>query len=123
MIATVCCCSSCSAATSDNIPTIPPTEFAKQAMADTTAVIIDVRTPEEFAAGHLADARLMDVKDTENFDKTIDSLPKDKTYYVYCRSGRRSMTAAEKMKKLGLKVVDMTGGIIAWQKENLPVVK
>ena len=86
-------------------------------------MIIDVRTPEEFASGHIKDARLIDFKNTETFEKDIARLPKDKTYYVYCRSGRRSMMAAERMKRLGLKTIDMSGGIIAWEKDELPVVR
>lgn len=116
-------CSSCAAGSADDIPSLPPAEFAKQAVADTSAVIIDVRTPEEFASGHLKDARLIDFKDTATFEKDIARLPKDKTYYVYCRSGRRSMMAAERMKRLGLKTIDMSGGIIAWEKDDLPVVR
>lgn len=126
LMTVVSCCQACNAGTleaSDSIPTIPPVEFAQQTVADTTAVIIDVRTPEEYAAGHIDNATLIDVKNTENFDMTIALLPSDKTYYVYCRSGRRSMSAAEKMKKAGLNVIDMTGGIIAWEKADLPVVK
>ncbi len=116
-------CSSCAAGSVDDIQSLPPAEFAKQAVADTSAVIIDVRTPEEFASGHIKDARLIDFKNTETFEKDIARLPKDKTYYVYCRSGRRSMMAAERMKRLGLKTIDMSGGIIAWEKDELPVVR
>jgi len=115
--------SSCNAHTQNDIPSVLPEQFAKEMKSDTTAVILDVRTPEEYSQGHLQDARLIDFKDSSNFDKAISELPKDKTYYVYCRSGRRSMSAAEKMKELGLRVVDMAGGIIAWEKDGLPVVK
>ncbi|MBO7180215.1 MAG: rhodanese-like domain-containing protein, partial [Bacteroidales bacterium] len=56
-------------------------------------------------------------------DKGLQGLDKSKTYYLYCRSGRRSNQAANRMLKEGFKVFDMKGGIIEWQKAGLPIVK
>lgn len=90
---------SCSA--EDGIVVLSPKEFISQAKADTTAVILDVRTPAEYAEGHLEGAKQLDYLDAEAFDAGVKSLDKANTYYVYCRSGRRSHGACEKMKAQG----------------------
>ena len=51
----------------------------------------------------------------------MKELPKDKTVFVYCRSGRRSMSAAEILAAEGYKVVNLEDGIIGWQRAGLPV--
>ncbi len=85
--------------------------------------VIDVRTPQEYAEGHIKGAQNIDIYNPE-FDKLIGQLPKDKTYCVYCRSGRRSMMAAQKMAQMGFKkVYNLQGGIIAWQQSGNPVEK
>lgn len=112
---------SCSA--EDGIVGLSPKEFISQAKADTTAVILDVRTPAEYAEGHLEGAKQLDYLDAEAFDAGVKSLDKANTYYVYCRSGRRSHGACEKMKAQGFKVFDMEGGYLNWTKQGLPVVK
>lgn len=84
------------------------------------AVVIDVRKPSEYAEGHLKNAQLLDFLDEPAFDEGIKKLDKTKHYYIYCRSGRRSHNAAEKMQKLGLTVYDMRGGILSWNRQGLP---
>ena len=106
----------------DTIPLLTPDEYERAVAADTTAVVIDVRKADEFAEGHVMNARLLDVLDTADFDAGIRHLDKSNTYYVYCRSGRRSHNAALKMHEQGLKVVDMKGGILAWKAAGKPVV-
>ena len=90
-----------------------PDEFEKAYLTDGT-VTIDVRTADEFAAGHLYHAINIDwQKDgfmdeiTKNFNKTI-------TLAIYCRSGRRSAAAAQALSDAGYKVLNMTGGYTAW---------
>ena len=102
---------------------LSPKKIISQAKADTTAVILDVRTPAEYAEGHLEGAKQLDYLDAEAFDAGVKSLDKANTYYVYCRSGRRSHGACEKMKAQGFKVFDMEGGYLNWTKQGLPVVK
>lgn len=86
-------------------------------------ILIDVRTPEEFNAGHLPGAKLINVKD-DDFAKKIDSLDRDKAYYVYCRSGSRSSRAQEIMLKKGFeKVCNAEGGILKMQAENMVLIK
>ena len=96
---------------------LSPEEYAKALGEDSTAFLIDVRTPEEYAEGHIEGAILMNVMDEEKFACGIDSLSSEYTYYIYCRSGRRSQKASNLMTERGLKVVDLQGGYNAW-KEN-----
>lgn len=110
-------------AQSDSIDTLAPQAFIKQAKADTTAIILDVRTPEEYKEEHLAGAQQLDFLNSEAFDAGIKLLDKSHTYYVYCRSGKRSHNACIKMKKQGFKVFDMEGGILNWKKLGMPTTK
>lgn len=110
-------------AQSDCIDTLAPQAFIKQAKADTTAIILDVRTPGEYKEEHLAGAQQLDFLNTSVFDAGIKQLDNTHTYYVYCRSGKRSHNACIKMKKQGLKVFDMEGGILNWKKLGMPTTK
>lgn len=110
-------------AQSDSIDTLAPQAFIKQAKADTTAIILDVRTPGEYKEEHLAGARQLDFLNTSVFDAGIKLLDKSHTYYVYCRSGKRSHNACIKMKKQGFKVFDMEGGILNWKRLGMPTTK
>lgn len=85
------------------------------------AVLIDVRTPQEFAAGHLAGAININISDP-NFDSKIAQLDHSKACYVYCRSGGRSAAASRRLVAAYKEVIDMRGGIIAWQGAGLTLV-
>ncbi len=65
-------------------------------------ILLDVRTPEEFAAGHVPGAINVDVKNA-NFEQEIQQLDPKKNYYIYCKSGVRAKSATEKMQKKGFK--------------------
>lgn len=110
-------------AQSDGISILTPQVFIEQAKADTTGIILDVRTPGEYKEEHLAGAQQLDFLNTEAFDAGIKQLDKSHTYYVYCRSGKRSHHACMKMQKLGFKVFDMEGGILNWKKLGMPTTK
>lgn len=85
-------------------------------------VVLDVRTPGEFAAGHIENAINIDVEGM-TFDSEIAKLDKNVEYALYCHSGRRSAIAAEKMTKAGFnKVANLEGGIISWQSAGYPLV-
>jgi len=101
---------------------LSPNEFNSRIHATTQIQLIDVRTAEEFAEGHLEGAVNMDYND-DSFNEQVSALTKTMAVYVYCRSGRRSAAAADQMKELGfLEVHDMDGGILAWREGSLPVV-
>ena len=73
-------------------------------------VVIDVRTPAEYAAGHIAGAQNIDVE-AADFAAKISTLDKEAPYLLYCRSGRRSAIAAEEMAKAGFTDVVDGGGM------------
>ena len=80
--------------------------------------IIDVRTPEEFQEGHIVGALNINVK-SEEFVAEIENLPKLDTLLVYCRSGRRSLYAAQVMVSFGfIKIYDLQGGFLNWELEE-----
>lgn len=107
-------------AQSDGIHILAPKDFIEQAKADTTSIILDVRTPGEYQEEHVAGAQHLDFLNSEAFDEGIKRLDKSHTYYVYCRSGKRSHHACIKMQKQGFKVFDMEGGILNWKKLGMP---
>lgn len=95
--------------------------FAK-VIEDPAIVIIDVRTPQEFAQGYIAGSLNIDVANA-NFVSEVAKLDKTKTYAVYCRSGNRSTVATAEMEKLGFtSLYNMTGGAIDWVQAGLPLV-
>ncbi len=83
--------------------------------------VIDVRTPEEFAAGHLEGAVNLDLEGGQ-FSALIEDLPKNEAYLVYCHTGRRSAIAADTMVEAGFTNVRDMGGIADWEAAGLPVV-
>ena len=105
------------------VEVLEPQAFIERVKADTSAIILDVRQPEEFAEGHLAQAINLDWLNQTVFINSLAKLNKQKTYYVYCRSGRRSQAAAGKLKAEGFQVVDLKGGYLHWVELGLPIVK
>ncbi len=101
---------------------LDPQEFQTAVKNDSDAVILDVRTPEEYADGHLTDAVNIDFLNRSVFNKALETLDTQQHYYIYCRSGRRSADAAKEMTAKGFKVTDMKGGYLAWEKDSLPIV-
>jgi rhodanese-related sulfurtransferase len=88
------------------------------------ARILDVRTQEEFATGHLAKAVLIPWPDEDFATRAAKELDPAKPLLVYCRSGRRSAEAAAALVKLGFADVrNVEGGILAWEKAGQPIVK
>jgi phage shock protein E len=85
-------------------------------------VIIDVRTPAEFAEGHLPSALNIDFQ-SGNFEQEIESLDKTVTYAVYCRSGNRSSQATAIMAKAGFtNIYDLQGGVADLQAAGAQIV-
>lgn len=92
------------------------------ALVNEHAVLIDVRTPDEFAQGHIQGAMNINVEGSD-FDSQIANLDKTKTYAVYCHSGRRSGIATKAMETAGfVHMYDLEGGISAWQSAGGEVV-
>ena len=77
-------------------------------------VVLDVRTPEEFAAGTLPGAILIDIN-SPSFTDEVDALDRELPYLVYCRSGNRSASAVRIMEDLGFdEIYELDNGIQAW---------
>jgi len=93
---------------------VDPTDAAH--LLGNGAVLIDVREPDEWAAGHAPDARHLPLGDLR-----ATALPADRTLITVCRSGKRSSVAAEKLRAAGLSVRNLTGGMQAWAAAGLPV--
>jgi rhodanese-related sulfurtransferase len=86
-------------------------------------IIIDVRTPAEYAGGHLVKAVNIDYN-ASDFKDRVNLLDKNRTYLVYCQTANRSSSAVKVMAEVGFKdIYHMTGGIVEWQAEGLAVVK
>jgi phage shock protein E len=89
----------------------------------TNVVVLDVRTRQEYEAGHIKGSVLLDFN-AEDFEKEVAKLPKDKTYLVHCAAGGRSARACKKMTTLKFPhLFNLQGGFGAWEKEGKPVEK
>jgi rhodanese-related sulfurtransferase len=111
------CSSSASGVTNMNV-----SEFS-QKIKEAGVVTLDVRTPAEFAEGHIEGARLIDFQ-SGNFESEIAGLDKEATYAVYCRSGNRSGQAVAIMHDAGFhNVYNLEGGLIDWANEGLTLVQ
>ncbi|HET8829550.1 MAG TPA: rhodanese-like domain-containing protein [Pelobium sp.] len=97
--------------------------FSDSLQTQQKPLLLDVRTPEEFGEGHLKNAVNYDFKNAD-FKSRINVLDKNKTYYVYCRSGKRSSAATEEMRTLGFKTIyELDGGILKWMEEGKKIVR
>lgn len=102
---------------------LPPDQFSKKLTATANKILLDVRTPEEYAEGHLADAKLINYY-ADDFKSQLALLDKTKPVFVYCRSGKRSGASAELLIELGFKeVYDLQGGFMAWSENKYPFIK
>ncbi len=92
-------------------------------MDNSELLIVDVRTPEEYAEGHLAKAQNLNFYDND-FANQLEGLDKDKEYVVYCRVGGRSAKAVAKMQAAGFtNVHNLLGGINGWMEAGAAVVE
>ena len=83
--------------------------------------LVDVRTPEEYAEGHISGAKNINVFDSDFVDEAEKTLDKSKPVAVYCRSGKRSADAARELSDIGFNVANLEGGILVWKEEHKPI--
>lgn len=116
--------SSCSnGQTKEGFVSVKPKEFSEKLEKTPEANLIDVRTPEEFADGHLKNATNINWKG-DDFGKQVAELDKSKPVFVYCLSGGRSKAAANYLSKEGFtNIVEMDGGMMKWRAEKMPETK
>ncbi len=99
-----------------------PQQFEEQITKD-KGQLIDVRTPEEFNAGHIAGAVNINLHD-KDFNARMNKLDKDKTVYIYCKAGSRSAKAVQALNSNGFTaIVELDGGTDAWTKAGKPLSK
>ena len=109
---------SCVSSPKNQIPMneLSPTEWAALHSQTPEAVILDVRTEEEFDSGYIAGALNMDIRGGAEFIASIKALDTSKAYFVYCRSGARSGQACQLMGQMGFETVyNLEGGVLAWE--------
>ncbi|HXW81063.1 MAG TPA: rhodanese-like domain-containing protein, partial [Acidimicrobiales bacterium] len=101
----------------DELPQIPP--LAAKALIDAGALLLDVREPAEWQAGHAPEAWLVPMGQVS---QRRGELPSDRQIVVVCRSGGRSAAVTESLREWGLDAVNLEGGMLAWAAAGLPVV-
>ncbi|MBP7007092.1 MAG: rhodanese-like domain-containing protein [Candidatus Pacebacteria bacterium] len=95
------------------VQTVKSSEFINLLADNSNAILLDVRTPEEYDSGHIKGATNIDFRGAD-FVSEIQKLDKSKTYFVYCRSGNRSADAVQIMKENGINnIIELDGGIVS----------
>lgn len=112
-----------SCAQTEGVKQLTSVEASKMIEKDKKLVVLDVRTPEEFSAGHIKDAINIDIKQPDALSK-IDTLDHNATYLVHCRTNHRSKIAVDHMQQSGFKYIyQMSDGFNGWNLNGLPQVK
>jgi rhodanese-related sulfurtransferase len=109
--------------TERSVPQVVRVDASRAAtvLAGSNVVVLDIRTPDEFAAGHLAGATNIDFQGAD-FQVRLAQLDRDQTYLLHCASGRRSQSSLSTFSALGFKsIIHLDGGIQAWKSAGLPV--
>lgn len=106
----------------DNITVSEAYDLIQNNTKNENFIILDIWTPDEYESGHIENSIMIDYY-SDTFQDEIDELDKNKTYLIYCRTGRRTGLALDIMEELGFfEVYNMLGGITQWQVEGFPVV-
>ena len=117
MYATQASCCKCN----DSITSLSASEFEKKIKTGSMQ-LLDVRTPQEYDEAHIDKAININVQSDDFQNIAEKKLSKGSTILIYCRSGRRSMDAADILTKSGYKIINLKGGIIEWKDEGFPVI-
>lgn len=97
---------------------ISPAEYQSQFGVDADHILLDVRTPEEFASGHIPGAVNIAV---DQLPQRLSEVPQDRPVVVYCHSGNRSGQAAQILDRTGYAQIYDLGGIVTWAQQGFPV--
>ena len=117
------CCNSWKSSKSFNYNELPFSEFDKSLKSDSNYIIVDVRTPKEYRNGHMKNAVNVSYFGT-TFTDSIKKIDRSKTIYMYCQTQHRSPLASKEMKKLGfVKIIDLSGGFMKWENNQMPIEK
>lgn len=101
-------------------PVLDPINF-DSSISGKPVQLLDVRTRDEYAKGHLSNSMHADWNDKNEFARRTEFLDKSAPVYVYCLSGGRSHAAAEALRKNGYSVYELKGGLTAWRAASLPI--
>jgi rhodanese-related sulfurtransferase len=95
-----------------------------QQLIEQGAQVVDVRQPEEWLTGHIAQAELVPLDGMYLFGRAIAAYPKDRDLILVCEQGHRSFSAAEIALVAGhTRVYNLVGGMSAWRARKLPVTR
>jgi rhodanese-related sulfurtransferase len=103
-----------------SVPTITVDELNEKLKFGKHPLVLDVRQPDEFRAGHITGAKLIPLNELH---KKMKELPKGREIVCICASGSRSVSAAKILAKEGFNVLNVQGGMSAWRHAKLPVQK
>ena len=108
---------------SQKIESVDYATFKERISVASEVQLLDVRTAEEFAEGHLESAINIDVHALDFTKRVSEKLDKSRPIYLYCRSGKRSMAAAKTLAQEGYTIVNLKSGILGWLEAGYPVSK
>ena len=117
-----CCCSCSRPDKNVKFPTVDVEVFAED-IKKPDVYLIDVRTPDEYATGHIEGAHNIDVNNDDFMEVAAKTLPKDKKIAVYCGTGKRSAKASGELASAGYEIINLDGGLNAWTAAGKPIVK
>lgn len=100
------------------VKSVNPPEVIERLNQKPRPYLLDVRQPDEYRQGHIPGAKLIPLSE---LPKRARELPKDREIVCICRSGNRSASAAKHLASAGYSAVNMSGGMIAWSRNSLPV--
>ncbi len=100
------------------VPSINVLELHKKLAGQEQFLLLDVREPDEYASGHITNARLLPLGE---LGKRLNELPRDRQVVCICASGNRSVTATRALMAAGYNAINVKNGMFAWQMMNLPV--
>lgn len=121
VVLVVVAAAACSADPDSAVDVVSPEEAYDVLSENSAAIVLDIRTPEEFAENRIEGAVNIDFY-AADFEDRIAALDRDANYVMYCRSGNRSGQARPVFETLGFAdVADVDGGIVAWHEAGLPV--
>ncbi len=100
----------------NELSTLSAAEFEALLARDAKVQLVDVRRADEYAAGHIGQALLIDVTASDFLEQAKKQLDPKRPVAVYCRSGKRSLRAAQMLQKEGFKVYNLDTGYLGWEK-------
>ena len=106
-----------------NFKSVSVAEFADIIKDTANVQLLDVRTSDEYNEGHIDGTLQIDFYSALFMDLATMKLSKEKPVAIYCRSGRRSASAATKLAEQGYDVINLDGGIMAWKQSKKPIVR